>query len=310
MEKKSIDTLKILTALLGKGRKVAVASDSHLESIIAFNKAVAELNALGISTVDFGYTTLSAIAYGIKKLNLDAGFLFTGKKHFMLDRFGIILYNSDLMYKSPDIKYVEWYEIGEQLKFNPEYFYIEEEKKKLFSMGIKLDGLNIVLDLAGGVTQNIAPKMFRILGARVTTINATPASYPRYDPLSGLEQLKAAVEAWEANLGVAYTSSGDGLAIITNGNILSGDHMLELILNSVDEKIIVDKSLKIDAKYYNKIMMPLKELDIKDVILNVKRFSSLGWLSDKNLLTDPLTGIPDPIFTSIVISKAVMDKKK
>ncbi len=97
-----------------------------------------------------------------------------------------------------------------------------------------LQGKKIVIDCANGATSNIAPILFKELGAHVLAINIHPdgkninencgATHP--------EIAQQAVLAHHADIGFAFDGDGDRVvAINKNGFIKDGDDILALLLN-------------------------------------------------------------------------------
>ncbi|WP_250458921.1 phosphoglucosamine mutase [Microbulbifer litoralis] len=98
--------------------------------------------------------------------------------------------------------------------------------------GFSLEGLKVVLDCANGATYHIAPKVFRELGAQVSTIGVAPdgvninlecgSTKPR--------QLQQAVREQGADLGIAFDGDGDRVLFADcNGELVDGDQLLFMI---------------------------------------------------------------------------------
>lgn len=104
--------------------------------------------------------------------------------------------------------------------------------RQTFPSPLDLAGLRLVLDCAHGATYRVAPRLFRGLGAEVSTIGARPngininarrgALYP--------EGLKARVRAEGAHLGLAFDGDGDRLITVDEtGEVRDGDDLLALL---------------------------------------------------------------------------------
>ena len=98
--------------------------------------------------------------------------------------------------------------------------------------GRRLDGLRVVLDCANGATAEVAPTVFRRLGATVTVLHATPdgvninASCGSTHP----ESLQAAVVAEGADLGFAFDGDADRmLAVDHTGTLVDGDQLIAML---------------------------------------------------------------------------------
>ncbi|MDX2231750.1 MAG: phosphoglucosamine mutase [Leptolyngbyaceae cyanobacterium bins.349] len=94
-----------------------------------------------------------------------------------------------------------------------------------------LQGLRVVLDLAWGAAVELAPLAFKALGAEVICLHALPDG-DRINVNCGsthLGQLKAAVAAHQADLGLAFDGDADRvLAVDSQGRSVDGDYILYL----------------------------------------------------------------------------------
>ena len=104
--------------------------------------------------------------------------------------------------------------------------------------GMNLRGMKIVVDAAHGASHQVAPEVFRQLGAHVIAVGVSPngvninsqvgATMPRH--------LARAVMAHQADLGVALDGDGDRLAMVdATGRIYGGDELLYVL--AVDAQI-------------------------------------------------------------------------
>lgn len=94
---------------------------------------------------------------------------------------------------------------------------------------IDLQGMRIVLDLGWGAAVNLAPEVFRSLGAEVICLHDQPDG-DRINVNCGsthLQPLKAAVQASQADLGFAFDGDADRvLAVDAQGRTVDGDYIL------------------------------------------------------------------------------------
>lgn len=90
-------------------------------------------------------------------------------------------------------------------------------------------GLKIVLDCANGAAYEVAPAVFRRLGANVVVINAKPngVNINRECGSTHLNGLQKAVVAHKADLGIGHDGDADRcLAVDENGAIVDGDQIM------------------------------------------------------------------------------------
>ena len=95
--------------------------------------------------------------------------------------------------------------------------------------GAKLTGMKIVLDCANGAASELAPQLFRSLGAAVTAIHATPDGRNINRDCGSLhaEKMQAEVVARGAALGVAFDGDADRAVFASSsGKLVNGDGVL------------------------------------------------------------------------------------
>ena len=107
---------------------------------------------------------------------------------------------------------------------------------------LSLAGKKIVLDCAHGATYEVAPKLFKRLGATVIEVGTAPNGSNINDnvgstaPNSIIERVKAE----KADCGIAFDGDGDRLLIIDeNGRPFDGDDILYLLATARKEKAVV-----------------------------------------------------------------------
>ncbi|HSZ12831.1 MAG TPA: phosphoglucosamine mutase [Solirubrobacteraceae bacterium] len=96
---------------------------------------------------------------------------------------------------------------------------------------LDLNGVDVLLDCANGATYQVAPEIFRRLGASVTVIADTPDGRNINDGCGSthVDALARAVVAGGHALGFAFDGDGDRvLAVDRNGQIVDGDELLAL----------------------------------------------------------------------------------
>jgi phosphoglucosamine mutase len=97
--------------------------------------------------------------------------------------------------------------------------------------GRRLDGLRVVLDCANGASSEVAPDVFRRLGADVAVIHAAPDGLNINDGCGSThpEDLTDAVLDGGAQLGFAFDGDADRvLAVDAAGRLIDGDQLIAL----------------------------------------------------------------------------------
>jgi phosphoglucosamine mutase len=101
--------------------------------------------------------------------------------------------------------------------------------QEMLPPGTDLGGLRVVLDLAWGASVNVAPAIFRALGAEVICLHERPDG-DRINVNCGsthLAPLQAAVQEGQADLGFAFDGDADRvMAVDAQGRIVDGDYIL------------------------------------------------------------------------------------
>ncbi|MFE9608488.1 phosphoglucosamine mutase [Streptomyces sp. NPDC006012] len=103
----------------------------------------------------------------------------------------------------------------------------------------RLDGLKIVLDEAHGAAAQVSPEVFSRAGAEVVTIGAEPDGLNINEGCGSthLDQLKAAVLAHGADLGIAHDGDADRcLAVDHTGEEVDGDQILSVLALAMRER--------------------------------------------------------------------------
>ena len=109
--------------------------------------------------------------------------------------------------------------------------YVEFCKKSLVK-NEDFSGLKLVLDVANGAAYDVAPKVFKELGADLTVISNNPNGLNINENCgsTNIEFLKKAVAEYEADFGLALDGDGDRLIFIGKDlNEIDGDQILYLL---------------------------------------------------------------------------------
>lgn len=107
--------------------------------------------------------------------------------------------------------------------------YIEEMKKNFGRVG---EGLKIVVDSANATGGVVAPKLYRAMGCEVIELYSMPdGRFPHHHPNPSdektLTDIKKAVVANGADLGIAFDGDSDRIGVIdSEGNSMTGDKLL------------------------------------------------------------------------------------
>jgi phosphoglucosamine mutase len=198
----------------------------------------AGLAAAGVSAVSAGIITTPGVACLVRQKKFSAGAVVSASHNPYQDN-GVKLFSSQGM-KLPD-------EIEEQLEseilsgtIEParalwldadpalDEAYLGFLRGKMLA-GASLAGMKIVLDCANGAANDLAPRLFRSLGADVVAINHAPDGRNINADSGSLhpEPLQKRVTAEHAALGVAFDGDADRAVFVSaSGHLVDGDGVL------------------------------------------------------------------------------------
>ncbi|HEX5391471.1 MAG TPA: phosphoglucosamine mutase [Burkholderiaceae bacterium] len=110
--------------------------------------------------------------------------------------------------------------------------------KRAMPTGLNLRGMKVVVDAAHGACYQVAPAVFRQLGAQVVAVGISPNGVNINNKVGATvpKHLSQAVLAHHADLGVALDGDGDRLVMVdATGRIYGGDELLYVL--AVDAQI-------------------------------------------------------------------------
>jgi phosphoglucosamine mutase len=106
--------------------------------------------------------------------------------------------------------------------------------KSVFPVDLTLKGLKLVVDAAHGAAYQVAPTVFRELGAQVSTIGCAPDGMNINQDVGAThpQALVAAVRAAHADYGIALDGDADRLQVVDGqGRLYNGDELLYLLVH-------------------------------------------------------------------------------
>lgn len=222
---------------------VLVGKDTRISGYMFESAIEAGLSAAGVDIQLLGPMPTPGIAYLTRTFRAQAGIVISASHNPYHDN-GVKFFSTD-GFKFPDavelaieeqmqqtMTTVPSAQLGKASRINDAAGrYIEYCKSTLPSF-CSFSGIKVVLDCANGATYQIAPKVFRELGAEVVVLASKPdglninAGCGSTQP----ELLQKTVLAEQADLGIALDGDGDRLIMVDHkGEILDGDDVLYII---------------------------------------------------------------------------------
>lgn len=240
---------KVLTKI-GYG-KVLIGKDTRISGYMFESALEAGLTASGVHVHLLGPMPTPAVAYLTKALGAQAGIVISASHNPYYDN-GIKFFSANGYKLSNELENeietqmenelvsVDSAELGKAVRIvNAQNYYIHFCESTI-SSEISLANYKIIVDCANGATYQIAPAIFRDLGAKVTAINAQPTglNINLHSGVMHLTTLISQVLAEKADIGIAFDGDGDRVLLVDHqGEIIDGDAILNIIIN---EKLSLD----------------------------------------------------------------------
>lgn len=279
----------------------------------------------GAKVIDVGIIPTAGVAYLTRMLECDYGVVisashnppeFNGIKIF--DSNGFKLqdneeYNIEKKFIKTNIK--DNNDIG-SYSYSPSYVncYIDY----LVGLGINLNGLKVVIDGSNGASFSIAPKVFKMLGAKVYATNCKNNGEKINVNAGSLypEILKRNVLKYKADIGFAFDGDADRIvAIDSNGDIFDGDKIVYILTKYLYENGIgVDKVVGTSLtnmgieKALNSIGVELIRADVGDKYVlaeMLKHGCVIGGEQSGHIIDLEHATTGDGILSAVLLSKII-----
>ncbi|AIQ49501.1 phosphoglucosamine mutase [Paenibacillus sp. FSL R7-0273] len=221
--------------------KVVIGMDTRISGPLLESALVAGLLSIGAEVIRIGVVSTPAVAYITRLLKADAGVMISASHNPVEDN-GIKFFGGD-GFKLTDETELRIEELMDAEKDelprpvgaglgkltvdnDAKYLYLEYLKTTITN---RFEGIKIVLDCAHGSAYELAPRLFRELGAEVIAIGAEPDGLNINDGYGSThpEKLRDEVLRHGADLGLAFDGDADRLiAIDETGEEVDGDFIL------------------------------------------------------------------------------------
>lgn len=225
------------------GGKVLIGKDTRISGYMFESALEAGLSAAGLDVALLGPMPTPAIAYLTRTQHARAGIVISASHNPYYDN-GIKFFSAAGT-KLPDevetaieaeldkpLLCNESARLGKATRLEDAAGRYIEFCKSTFPLGQSLAGMKIVVDCANGATYQIAPAVFKELGAKVISLGAEPDGLNINDNIGSThpEVLQRAVVAEQADLGIALDGDGDRVLMVDrDGTLVDGDELLYII---------------------------------------------------------------------------------
>lgn len=235
---------KVLTRhAKGKKNRVIIGKDTRVSGYMFESALEAGLIAAGVDVDLLGPMPTPAIAYLTRTFRAAAGIVISASHNPVADN-GIKFFAAD-GFKLPDAVELEIEalldqplitegadNLGKARRINDATGRYVEFCKGTLPQGFSMSGWRMVLDCAHGATYNAAPRVFKELGATVTTIGNAPDGFNINHQCGSthMQTLQEKVVEEQAQFGIALDGDGDRVLFVDGaGQVVDGDELLYII---------------------------------------------------------------------------------
>ena len=316
--------------------KVIVGKDTRVSGDMLEAALISGLMSVGCDVISVGIMPTPGVAYLTKKYGADCGVVISAS-HNPVEYNGIKFFNSE-GYKLDDeieLKIEQYIDDINKVDYNPikenvgKKIYINEPNRDYIDylksiIDVDFTGMKIALDCANGASYEIAPTVFKELGAEVFVINNEPNGNNINDKCGSTspEKLQELVKTKKADIGLAYDGDADRLiAVDENGTIVDGDHIMilsaiylkkhnKLNNNTLVVTVMSNIGLVIDAKE-NGINLATTSVGDRYVLEEMlKNNYNLGGEQSGHMIFTDYNTTGDGILSSLILAKTVKEENK
>ncbi len=232
-------------AKVGERCKVLIGKDTRVSGYLLESALEAGFVAAGVDVILCGPMPTPGVAYLAKALRLSAGVVISASHNLYQDN-GVKFFSAQGDKLSDDFEFAIEAELNKPLGcVHSEHLgkvsrldaatgrYIEF-CKSTFPDNINLRGMKVVVDCANGAAYQIAPNVFRELGAEVIAIGVEPNGRNINDHCGATAPaaLIAKVKDVGADIGIALDGDADRLQMVDKtGRLFNGDELLYVLAN-------------------------------------------------------------------------------
>jgi len=321
-----------LATFLGNRGTVATGYDPRTSSPLLESSLLSGLLAGGCDVAELGLVAIPVLSYFCAHSDVDGGVMVTASHNSPEDNGFKCLTSEGMEYVPSEEETLEalilngryrrvpWNKIGKSEKAEGvTQSYIDAARSRGGELGKK--PFRVVVDCANGAAYEVAPKLLQKMGCEILILNGQPDGHfpgrlPEPKP-ENLGELMKTVVRIKADLGVAYDSDADRVAIIDeHGKFLNYSRVIALfskeavkargggtVITSSDTSFCVDEAVegvggRVERTRIGQIHVPLRAR--RDII-----FSGEPWK-----LMDPSWGPwTDGIYSTARLIRMLSEKK-
>lgn len=222
---------------------VVIGKDTRISGYMFESALEAGLVAAGANVMLLGPMPTPGVAFLTRQLGADAGIVISASHNPHYDN-GIKFFSADGEKLTDAVEHaieaeldkafstVSSEELGKAVRIRDAAQRYSSFCKSTVDKGFSLRGMKIVLDCAHGANYQIAPELFRELGADVISMGASPDGLNINQDCGSthMGSLQALVRGSGAALGIAFDGDGDRVLFVdAEGEIVDGDAQLYIL---------------------------------------------------------------------------------
>jgi len=223
--------------------RVVIGKDTRLSGYMFENALTAGLTSTGMNVLLLGPVPTPAVGLLTTSMRADLGVMISASHNPHTDN-GIKFFGPDGFKLSDEaereieqlvmdgVEPAQAQNIGRAKRIDDGRFRYAERVKSTFPVGMRLDGIKVVIDCANGAAHRVAPDVLWELGAEVIPVGTSPNGY-NINENCGSTQPRVAAEAvvaHGADLGICLDGDADRVIIIDEtGAVADGDQLMALL---------------------------------------------------------------------------------
>ena len=227
----------------GNEHRVVIGKDTRRSGYMLENALTAGLTSTGMNVFLLGPIPTPAIGLLTRSMRADLGIMISASHNLYYDN-GIKLFGPD-GYKLSDqseleiegllgqnFEIVQAEQIGKAKRIDDGLGRYIERVKSTFPVGLRLDGIKIVVDCANGAAYKSAPEVLWELGADVIPIGVSPNGININDGCgsTNLDLARETVISSSADLAICLDGDADRVILLDeSGSVADGDQILALL---------------------------------------------------------------------------------
>jgi len=323
--------------------QVVIGKDTRRSSYMFEYSLIAGLTASGADAYMLHVTTTPSVAYVTRVDAFDCGIMISASHNPYYDNGIKLLNRHGEKMDEETIALVEAYLDGELELFGQKWTelpygtrdkvgctvdYVSGRNRYigyLISLGLfSFKGIKVGLDCANGASWNIAKSVFDALGAKTYVINAEPdgTNINKNAGSTHIEVLQKFVAENNLDVGFAYDGDADRcLCVDENGQVISGDHILYILGQYMQERGQLDNNTVVttvmsnfglykafDEKGIGYAKTAVGDKYVYEYMIN--NGCRLGGEQSGHIIISKYATTGDGILTSLKVMEVMLAKKK